>query len=288
MKTTNYNNFDFSRYSLPELREIMGDILDDKINPPEEFYSLLLEQIQSLKNNETKELVEEKTELKERVENIISFLENKFASRCKEANLSGALEWYFQKIEYYSKNDWDEEEDDEYWSEGEGWKPKRIFYYASMFDFNRGIEIELSAREFREIKTMHDYSTFAIKVDGFGVSIRYGNQRYMLRFEEQEEPCGYYDYMENIRYKGMKTKQELLELGFNKENFKSEITEKVLSTAFEIMYVEVLNTENRRLKKTIKKQMIYDENFLQFIFKTEKYKYTMPLSVVLERIICLY
>lgn len=278
----NYNNFDFTKYNVLELKDIMGDILDDKINPPEEFVSLLFEQIQILSEKEV-EVVEEKTELEERIENIISFLENKFASRCKEANLSATLEWYFQKIEYYSKNDWDEEEDDEYWSEGEGWKPKRIFYYASEFNFNREIEIELSAREFREIEPIQDFSTFAIKVDGFGVSIRYGTQRYMLRFEEEEEePLGYYDYMDNIRYKGMKTKQELIELGFHESNFKHEITPNILSTAFEIMYVEVLNKENRKLEKTIKKKMIFDENFLQFTFKTEKYKYTIPLSVVLE------
>ena len=49
--------------------------------------------------------------LEERVENIISFLENKFAPRCEAANLLSELKWYFEKIEYFSKNSWDEEED---------------------------------------------------------------------------------------------------------------------------------------------------------------------------------
>ncbi|MFV0501736.1 MAG: hypothetical protein ACK5MH_09130 [Bacteroidales bacterium] len=290
----NYNNFDFSKYNLLELKDIMGDILDDKINPPEEFVSLLFIQIQFLreKEEELKEEteveveveveVEEKTELEERIENIISFLENKFALRFKEANLLFDFEWYLKKIKSYGIGDFDEDEYEKYWSEDEGWMPKTVFYHASEFYFDEGIEAVLLAREFREIEPIHDFSSLAIKVDGFGVSIKYGTQRYMLRFKENEQPCGYYDYMDNIKYKGMKTKQELLELGFHEENFKPEITERVLHTAFEMMYVEVLNKERRILNKTIKKQMIYDENFLQFIFKTEKYKYTIPLSVVLQ------
>lgn len=49
--------------------------------------------------------------LEERVENIIFFFENKFAPRCEVANLLSELKWYFKKIEYFSKNSWDEEED---------------------------------------------------------------------------------------------------------------------------------------------------------------------------------
>ena len=141
--------------------------------------------------------------LEENAECICSFITSKYMPRCNREQKKG-LKQILKTIHQYALGIMDVDEDNEYYDyENQEYYPKTIYYYCYEFDFKKGTISNICNNDFKYLEQKDDFSSLYLKLDTFGVSIKYGLQKIFMPFNDENQ------------YQGMPTKKEL-ENNYNK------------------------------------------------------------------------